>query len=96
MIIYNIEKKKYEESLKDGSAYYPPPSVQTPIVGHGIEQDFDDDATDIVSSPEEPKKRRRRLKRKKRKRSLAMVLHEICFDNHFFFWNLILLSICIS
>ena len=38
MIIYNIEKKKYEESLKDGSAYYPPPSVQTPIVGHGIEQ----------------------------------------------------------
>ena len=58
MIIYNIEKKKYEESLKDGSAYYPPPSVQTPIVGHGIEQDFDDDATDIVSSPEEPKRRR--------------------------------------
>ena len=68
MIIYNIEKKKYEESLKDGSAYYPPPSVQTPIVGHGIEQDFDDDATDIVSSPEEPK-RRRRLKRKKEKKS---------------------------
>ena len=76
-------KKKYEESLKDGSAYYPPPSVQTPIVGHGIEQDFDDDATDIVSSQ---KNLKRRLKRKKR--SLAMVLHEICFDNHFFFLEL--------
>ena len=83
MIIYNIEKKKYEESLKDGSAYYPPPSVQTPIVGHGIEQDFDDDATDIVSSPEEPKKKKK-AEKKEKKRSLAMVLHEICFDNHFF------------
>ena len=86
MIIYNIEKKKYEESLKDGSAYYPPPSVQTPIVGHGIEQDFDDDATDIVSAQKNLKKKKK-TERKKRK-SLAMVLHEICFDNHFFFLEL--------
>ena len=62
-------KKKYEESLKDGSAYYPPPSVQTPIVGHGIEQDFDDDATDIVSSPEEPKKKKKTEKKEKKKKS---------------------------
>lgn len=68
MIIYNIEKKKYEESLKDGSAYYPPPSVQTPIVGHGIEQDFDDDATDIVSSPEEPKKKKKKTEKKEKKK----------------------------
>lgn len=84
MIVYNIEKKKYEDSLKDGSSYYPPPSVQTPIVGHGIDQDIDDDATDIVSSPEEPKKKKKKADKKEKKKSLVMDLHEICFDNHFF------------
>lgn len=69
MIIYNIEKKKYETSLVDGTAYYPPKSVQSPIVEDVTANQFIDDIpVDLPTSIEEPKKKKKKSEKKDKKK----------------------------
>ncbi|EMG48569.1 HMO1 Transcriptional regulator HMO1 [Candida maltosa Xu316] len=73
MIIYNIEKKKYEASLKDGTPYHPPKSVQSPVIADSsatVEEVVDEpkEETEHASSTDEPKKKKKKSEKKDKKK----------------------------